>query len=487
LAELQSRLADNTVGAISPQDIRDFLVTAVPSGRGASAVVAAAGASDFLKYQADYVCDGTQATGGDDVEIAAALAAVGVGGKVLLSGGTFYVSKDGINFLDGQHLQGMGIDATTVMLADGENGRVISHTASKSGVTVSDMTLDGNSANQDTDGANRDVHAVAFIGAITNLTLDKLVVKNGWAGAGIRLGTCINARLSNISSTNHGKAGSGFTCDDIFCGDCLILQMVNVQCGDCDDTGIALDGSDVVTITGSVINGPDDNGFTLLPSASGSSANITITGCNIGSVLDGNHAIRIWDNGQSPRTISRVAIVGNTFTGVEFAVGIGSLASGIVIANNTCLADVSANAALVRFEGNPDNVVIRGNTMIAGSDLGIDFVSGSPTDITIEGNNFNGATTAINGTPPSAAECTIRNNKGYNPQGTASITVTASPFTYTCGNTPEAVYIRGGTVSDIAKDSRTIFTDTGHSVYLEPNESVVVTYSSAPTMEKDRK
>lgn len=73
------------------------------------------------------------------------------------------------------------------------------------------------------------------------------------------------------------------------------------------------------------------------------------------------------------------------------------------------------------------------------------------------------------------------------PQGTASITVTASPFTYTAGPTREAVYIRGGTVSDISKNSRTIFTASEQTVVLGPGEAVIVTYSGPPTMEKDRK
>jgi hypothetical protein len=82
----------------------------------------------------------------------------------------------------------------------------------------------------------------------------------------------------------------------------------------------------------------------------------------------------------------------------------------------------------------------------------------------------------------------IRNNRNFNPQGTASITVTASPFTYTNNdNVPENVHIRSGTVSVIAKNGRTIFVNTDQTVWLEPQEAVTVTYSSAPTMEKDRK
>jgi hypothetical protein len=79
------------------------------------------------------------------------------------------------------------------------------------------------------------------------------------------------------------------------------------------------------------------------------------------------------------------------------------------------------------------------------------------------------------------------NNPPWQPQGAATIAVGASPFTYTAGATPEAVYIRGGTVSDVSKNGRTLFVASPATVMLEPGEAVVVTYSAAPTMERDRK
>src|SRR3990167_284713 len=80
LAALQALLADNTSGAISPQDLRDFLVSALPTGRSATKVAASASASDLRKAQADYVL------GGPDIN--AAIAAAGAG-KVELTEGEF--------------------------------------------------------------------------------------------------------------------------------------------------------------------------------------------------------------------------------------------------------------------------------------------------------------------------------------------------------------------------------------------------------------
>jgi hypothetical protein len=122
--------------------------------------------------------------------------------------------------------------------------------------------------------------------------------------------------------------------------------------------------------------------------------------------------------------------------------------------------------------------------------VGVNYISGTNNDITVEHNRFLGNTNSIfSGTPPVTAS--YKDNEGYNPQGTAAITVTASPFTYTAGPTPEVVYLVGGTVTFIVKNGITLGTGTSATVPvaipLQPNEAVVITYSVAPTMNKDRK
>jgi hypothetical protein len=113
-------------------------------------------------------------------------------------------------------------------------------------------------------------------------------------------------------------------------------------------------------------------------------------------------------------------------------------------------------------------------------------LDGTRSNIVIRGNDVrNQLTGAITFTTTNSTEV-VKDNIGFQPQGPASITVGASPYTYTAGNTPEMVYIYGGTVSDVSKSSSTIGTATGLSVRLEPNEAVTVTYSAAPTMRKDR-
>jgi len=81
--------------------------------------------------------------------------------------------------------------------------------------------------------------------------------------------------------------------------------------------------------------------------------------------------------------------------------------------------------------------------------------------------------------------------RNYTPIGAATITATGSPMTITARTTEEVIYLYGGTVSGITKNGVTIATGTHANVPvvvpLKPQEAIVVTYSSAPTMVRDRK
>lgn len=83
-------------------------------------------------------------------------------------------------------------------------------------------------------------------------------------------------------------------------------------------------------------------------------------------------------------------------------------------------------------------------------------------------------------------------NNGFNPQGVAAITPGASPYTYTNQDAVmEVITIDGGTVTTVAKNAITLYSFGGAAarcaVTLMPNESLTVTYTVVPTMNKDRK
>jgi len=112
------------------------------------------------------------------------------------------------------------------------------------------------------------------------------------------------------------------------------------------------------------------------------------------------------------------------------------------------------------------------------------------TKALIDGNKVDGATTSgfnIIGTLTGW----IANNPGYNPIGVSAVTPGASPWTYTAGSTPEVLYLLGGTVSAVVKNSVTLATALSSTqslpITLDPGEAVVVTYTVAPTANKDQK
>ena len=78
----------------------------------------------------------------------------------------------------------------------------------------------------------------------------------------------------------------------------------------------------------------------------------------------------------------------------------------------------------------------------------------------------------------------ISGNPGYNPLGAASVTVGASPWTYTAGASPEVLYVTGGTITGVTKGGVAVSTNGPYT--LAPNSAVVVTYTSSPTAVVDR-
>jgi len=110
LAALQALFPDNTAGEISPQDLRDFLVSAMPTGRSATKVVTHPAASALRKAQADYVL------GGPDIN--AAIAAAGEG-KVELTEGPFTLAAQVDQNVANQALVGQGPQATQIVVGTG--------------------------------------------------------------------------------------------------------------------------------------------------------------------------------------------------------------------------------------------------------------------------------------------------------------------------------------------------------------------------------
>ena len=82
----------------------------------------------------------------------------------------------------------------------------------------------------------------------------------------------------------------------------------------------------------------------------------------------------------------------------------------------------------------------------------------------------------------------ITNNWGFNPVGTQTVAVGASPFTYRAGPFTETIYI-SGTITSAVRNAITLvgaLTAGQAQIPLPPNGSVVITYAgAAPTIVRD--
>jgi parallel beta-helix repeat protein len=217
------------------------------------------------------------------------------------------------------------------------------------------------------------------------------------------------------------------------------------------------------------------------------------TKCSIVSntcISNTGHGINVSPSGTANATMEHILVSNNNIqssggNGINISSASAtsvvrfSIISGNVVHGNT-------NHGILLTARVENNQVVN-NTVISNSANGIRLSSQStniPNNNVISGNLLSGNSTQL-GQAGDTNTIAI-NNKGHNPQGIAAISVGASPFTYTAGSTPEMVYISGGTVTAVSKSSSTLFIQSNVNVRLEPHQSVTVTYTSTPTMVKDR-
>jgi hypothetical protein len=165
-----------------------------------------------------------------------------------------------------------------------------------------------------------------------------------------------------------------------------------------------------------------------------------------------------------------------------------------IVENNECKdASASGNnlAPAISTGGSVQNCIIRGNRVYAFSSVNYSYAyQENGSNNIIEGNQFQAGVSGTVNLPSATNFC--RNNVGFNPQGVAAISPSGSPFTYTNNDgVDEYVTIDGGTVTTVAKNSITLYSFGGAAarcgVWLAPGEALTVTYTGAPTMNKDRK
>lgn len=220
-----------------------------------------------------------------------------------------------------------------------------------------------------------------------------------------------------------------------------------------------------------------DNGWY---SSTGNSTNTGLFGLELdtnsnGGVIDGfdinnseiflndSHGLVVTGSGTK-----NVKIIGNKIAGN----GTGNANDGLLISQGATDITVSLNR------------VGPCGSINANGAYGIHSIGANGNNITVTNNDVTGAVTAGINMAGTGTGRRVSGNSGYNPVGTFGITVSASPFTYTAADTPETIFIVGGTVSVVRVNGFNIFAATNCTVTLAPGQTVIVTYSALPIMIK---
>jgi hypothetical protein len=262
--------------------------------------------------------------------------------------------------------------------------------------------------------------------------------------------------ISDNISKNSGEISVYDSFDAAVTGNVLIGTIAaGIEINDNQNANTSSDGIRV-SVTGNHITNAGGAGVF----ASGS--DILIQGNTMRG--SGGSGIKIAEGGE------RYMLIGNSIS--------NSGESGITVANNGDAGAITASLIA-------DNICYD-DQGVKTQEYGLIIFNSITDEIRIIDNDFTGNLTGAVSVF-AASTLTFRGNVGYNNQGTAAISVGASPYTYTAGNTPEAVYISGGTVSNVSKNGNTIFAGSPATVWLDANEQLTVTYSVTPTMVKDRK
>lgn len=177
-------------------------IDSVSTGVGGDAVltVAATDTPDILKDRADYICDGTIDTGGDQVEINAALVAADI---VYLCPGTFY--EDGsVVLASGQSLISDGATIKFMNAFDLSEGMIINSDiiGGNDHILLKGLKLDGNETNQ-SGGNQKGVYFVNVSpsGTTPGCKIDGCIIEN-FRSRGIYLYPSYNSVITGNTCRN---------------------------------------------------------------------------------------------------------------------------------------------------------------------------------------------------------------------------------------------------------------------------------------------
>jgi parallel beta-helix repeat protein len=344
-------------------------------------IVAASNSSQAVKDSADYVATGTA----DQTTINAALTAAS-GGVVYLAEGTYAVSAS-ISVPNNTTLAGSGA-GTLIFMPNGQNTsyNLITNTDTITGtrVTIRDMCLDGNMANQ-TNGNTNGIYLNGMGGgtgptAREGARISGLIVKNMRQQATTSAGVYLTASTGNTITGNTFQGNGEY---GVYLGGAANSNTINNNIFQNNGRGIAVGTSYYNTVSGNVFRG-NSTWVVILSGNLGTGGSNAVTG---NTIQGGQYGIALSGNPTND------TVTGNNISGVT-SYGIYVSATGANISGNKIhdSGNTMANNGLYFLAG--------ANNSATGNDItdtsctttcyGIDVSSSSVTGTYLADNHHSG-------------------------------------------------------------------------------------------------
>jgi hypothetical protein len=393
------------------------------------------------------------------------------GGVILVPAGT-NISDEVAITKPNVTLKGEG-KSSIVQRVSSNSGNFIVVEATATGFTLKDITIDGHSVfNSSAEvwllGADSMVDNVSFIGArnkgIILEAANLKVTKSTFTGLGAELGSISNYAIYFDSEDADGilvdsNVINSWSKSGLYASGKNVNVVNNLFYGNHCRVG-----GGQVTFADELWNESLNFSINIVENGCLTAAGLVIFAENVnvfGNTIrnHGTYGVHVLNDGAQiiSNIIANSGFSGTPYPGVQIAENISDFR---IISNRIYDTMISQSYGVLIEAGTSDNYVISENDLRTNISWAIsDGGTGTTKRIT--------------------------NNQGYNPVGPSSITPGASPYTYTAGASPEIIYIRAGTVSGVTRGGSTICTASPCTVTLYPMASLVVTYSSAPTMIKD--
>ena len=234
--------SDYIAGIEGKVDWKDKRRRKLDRGRGGQTVTVASEDTSLAPYYASVIIKPGEMLNDRWAEIMALLPANG--GQILIQEGNYVYDGNIELTMDNITISGQGAAATKLTLKDSTNATVYGFYATgKTGIKISDLTVDGNKVNQTSGTQN----AALFLGC-ADVLIESVIAQNFYS-SGVRLETVTSGSVARSTFRNNRLSGLNINtrCSQIDINNCVIV--------DNEDKGIRASDSSKITINANKIEG----------------------------------------------------------------------------------------------------------------------------------------------------------------------------------------------------------------------------------------